>query len=193
MTWVDLAIFTPSPYRLHISSTRLGYSEDRQQQAPRPIQNRQSGNVQPFINSIHSGKARNMTRKLMVTVVLALVLVLSVSAAVFAYGPGPTNAQAGSGTGVCTEFVDENGDGVCDNAALNGSGAQSGIMARRGGQSQMLRGQGLGADFVDADGDGQCDSFVDADGDGVNDLAPKDGTGKQFGQGRGGRGQGRNR
>ena len=138
-----------------------------------------------------------MTRKLMVTVVLALVLVLSVSAAVFAYGPGPANAQGGgqqmwqqqdgSAAGVCTEFVDEDGDRVCDNA-------QAGMMARRGGgQSQMLRGQGLGDAFVDADGDGQCDNFVDADGDGVNDLAPQDGTGKQLGKGRGVRGQGRNR
>ncbi len=101
-----------------------------------------------------------MSRKLMVTLVLALVMVLSVSAAVFAQGPGPANTQGGQqmwqqqdgtglGTGTCTDFVDEDGDGVCDNALMDGTHAQAGTMARRGGQSQMqqsqkLQGQGLG-------------------------------------------------
>lgn len=150
-----------------------------------------------------------MSRKLMVTLALALVMVLSVSAAVFAQGPGPANTQGGqqmwqqqdgTGLGTCTDFVDEDGDGVCDNALMDGTHAQAGMMARRGGQSQMqgqmLRGQGLGEDFVDANGDGVCDLFVDADGDGINDAAPQDGTGKQLGRSQGMRGmqgQGRNR
>ena len=57
----------------------------------------------------------------------------------------------GQGNGRCDNFVDEDGDGVCD---LRGTG----------------RGQGNGPGFVDEDGDGQCDNFVDEDGDGVCDL-----------------------
>ncbi len=47
----------------------------------------------------------------------------------------------GPGQGNCSDFVDEDGDGVCDNA---GTG--------RG------HGQGNGSDFVDEDGDGVCDN-----------------------------------
>ena len=97
-------------------------------------------------------------------------------------------------------FVDADGDGVCDNW---GSG------------NQRLRtpgcGLGQGAGFVDADGDGVCDNwgsgnqrlrtpgcglgqgagFVDADGDGVCDNWNGQGAGVQRGQGRGlGQGQG---
>lgn len=42
-------------------------------------------------------------------------------------------------------------------------------------------GAGLCLNGGDLDGDGVCDNWVDADGDGVNDLAPRDGTGNQFG------------
>ena len=98
------------------------------------------------------------------TVSAALVLSLAVTGA-FA---------AGNGRG--RNYVDANGDGVCDNY-----------------------GTGRGQYFVDADGDGVCDNcgtgcgqyFVDADGDGVCDnctqqgLCPRDGSGRQNGWGRG--------
>lgn len=42
-------------------------------------------------------------------------------------------------------------------------------------------GAGLCLNGGDLDGDGVCDNWVDADGDGVNDLAPRDGTGNQYG------------
>ena len=50
---------------------------------------------------------------------------------------GPNRGQGGTGTGTCsgTNFVDTNGDGVCDNA-----------------------GTGTGVNFVDANGDGVCDN-----------------------------------
>ncbi|MCL4830452.1 MAG: hypothetical protein KJZ95_24055 [Caldilinea sp.] len=58
-------------------------------------------------------------------------------------------------------------------------------------------GAGLCLNGGDLDGDGVCDNWVDADGDGVNDTAPRDGTGNQYGRGRGQQagasGQGMNR
>jgi hypothetical protein len=51
------------------------------------------------------------------------------------YGPGRMN---GNGAGQCDEFVDEDGDGICD---LAGTG----------------QGQGTGPGYEDADGDGVCD------------------------------------
>ncbi len=88
-------------------------------------------------------------------------------------------------------FVDADGDGVCDNW---GSG------------NQRLRtpgcGLGQGQGFIDADNDGVCDNwngqgtglgqgFIDADNDGVCDNWNGQGAGVQRGQGRGlGQGQG---
>ena len=48
---------------------------------------------------------------------------------------GPNRGQGGTGTCSGTNFVDANGDGVCDNA-----------------------GTGTGVNFVDANGDGVCDN-----------------------------------
>lgn len=58
----------------------------------------------------------------------------------FGYGRGPTFGQ-GVGCGQGQGFVDEDGDGVCDNAGLG----------RR-------LGRGYGPNFVDEDGDGVCDN-----------------------------------
>jgi hypothetical protein len=105
-------------------------------------------------------------------------------------------------------FVDEDGDGVCDNC---GSVPGSGMGSQNGNGA-------MGSNFIDEDGDGVCDvcgnvpgsgmgsqngngtmgsNFVDEDGDGICDtcgMAPADGSGNQFGrqggqgsQGRGGR------
>ncbi|WP_125115251.1 hypothetical protein [Agathobaculum sp. Marseille-P7918] len=125
-----------------------------------------------------------MKKMVMGTVSAALVLSLAVTGA-FAAGNGRgRNYVDANGDGVCDNygtgrgqyFVDANGDGVCDNC-----------------------GTGRGQYFVDADGDGVCDNcgtgrgqyFVDADGDGVCDnctqqgLCPRDGSGRQNGWGRG--------
>ena len=104
-------------------------------------------------------------------------------------------------------FIDEDGDGICD---LMGTG--------QSGQGQGYGPWGLqagtcGGNFIDEDGDGVCDlagmgqgfgpggsqdgtcgdNFVDEDGDGVCDLAGSGqaGTGQGFGgRGRMGNGQG---
>ena len=156
-----------------------------------------------------------MSRKMIITLALSLVLVLVFSIGVFAQGPNPANSQNGAAAGIgtqqmqriqdptlnatgelgtCVNFIDEDGDGVCDNALLGGVGGQVGTMSRQNLQANSqsaLGGQGLGTDFVDADNDGACDNFVDADGDGISDIAPQDGTGSQFGQASQGRGRNR--
>ena len=106
--------------------------------------------------------------------ILAAALVLSVGI-VSAFAAGPDTGR---------NFVDADGDGVCDNCGT--------------GMGRGAGGQGLG--FVDADGDGICDNygtgagrgaggqgrgFVDADGDGICDNY---GTGAGCGF-RGGRGR----
>lgn len=134
-----------------------------------------------------------MLRKWMTAVVMAALLVVMVVGAAMAADDTPA---APYGPGQCTEFVDANGDGVCNNAPQNGTGNAYG----RGGQgrhagmgARNAAGQGQGQyrsdNFVDADGDGRCDLWQDEDGDGVNDSAPRNGTGNKHQRG-GGRGRG---
>ena len=102
-----------------------------------------------------------MKKMVMGAIRAALVLSMAVTGA-FA---------AGYDNGRGRNFVDANGDGVCDNYGT---------------------GTGRGQYFVDANGDGVCDNygtgcgrgqyFVDANGDGVCDNY---GTGCGRGQGRG--------
>ncbi|NJP04999.1 MAG: hypothetical protein HC837_04910 [Chloroflexaceae bacterium] len=91
-------------------------------------------------------------------IVMALLMVGPVTFAQQAQGPGQ-----GAGQGQCAgDFVDADGDGVCDNAGQN---------------------QGDGPNFVDADGDGVCDHAG---------QPPRDGSGQGRGGGpRDGSGQGR--
>ncbi len=158
-----------------------------------------------------------MKRTVMMAAVFALVLVLGVVAVAAAQGPGPVDnppgpAALGNGPGYgpgingqaplarfqdrsqaqLRNFVDEDGDGVCDNLGLMQGMAQRRGFAHRAalgngtGPMGLHQGQGQGygaGNFVDADGDGVCDNFVDEDGDGINDLAPRDGTGHQYGKG----------
>ncbi len=58
-----------------------------------------------------------------------------------------------------TNFVDADGDGICDNTGLP-------VGVRPG--TGMGTAQGVG--FVDADGDGVNDNFVDLNNDGICDL-----------------------
>lgn len=110
-------------------------------------------------------------------------------------------------------FVDEDGDGVCDTCGnVPGSSAGNQYGQANGGSAFVDEdGDGVCDNFIDEDGDGLCDlgggtgtgtgsgygsgTFVDEDGDGVCDTcgtAPADGTGNQYRRqgGRGGNGQG---
>ena len=92
---------------------------------------------------------------------------------------------------VCDEFVDEDGDGVCDNCDGEGLAPQDGTGNQYGRNrtDKAVRGRGNGnqekgancQEFVDEDGDGVCDN---CDGEG---LTPQDGTGNQYGKGMNGR------
>ncbi|MEZ4832218.1 MAG: hypothetical protein R2873_09490 [Caldilineaceae bacterium] len=121
-----------------------------------------------------------MSRKLSISFLMALILVMAISVAAMAAGPGPQNPDAGIGIngGLYGEFIDADGDGVCDSyvdrvPALDGTGSQWGAQA--GGQAKQA---GTGVNFVDADGDGVCDNCLNG---GVPVL---DGTGSQVRQGR---------
>jgi hypothetical protein len=115
-----------------------------------------------------------MKKWMLLTIAVVLVAIVALGPAVFAQGPtdgyGPSygnrsmfNGGYGphfvdeNGDGVCDNFVDQDGDGVCDYAGTD---------------------QGRGYGFVDENGDGVCDNFVDEDGDGVCDHA---GTGQGAG------------
>jgi hypothetical protein len=108
-------------------------------------------------------------------------------------------------------FVDENGDGINDNAPdADGDGIPNGqdpdyVKPADGSGAGVgqgsARGKGRGAKFhgfVDENGDGINDNLRDADGDGVANcqdsdwVRPMDGSGAKAGQGaRGGRGFGK--
>ncbi len=66
-----------------------------------------------------------------------------------AYGRGQMSHQAGQPQ---STFVDENGDGICDNLPTGGQAMQRG---QRGGMGSGLA-QGA---FVDENGDGICDNL----------------------------------
>lgn len=94
----------------------------------------------------------------------------------------------GTGAG-CVGFVDANGDGVCDNCgATSGTGCGhfvdangDGICDNHGTGCGHGHGGGCGGNFVDADGDGVCDNFGTGAGCG---------QGNGYGNGRGHHGGG---
>lgn len=73
------------------------------------------------------------------------------------------------GDGVCDGFVDEDGDGICDNAGENGHGegamgegngymgGRNGEMGEPGSHGNSHQGSEGGGRFLDEDGDGVCD------------------------------------
>ena len=119
-----------------------------------------------------------MKRLYVLTFLLGIALIPLASQGTFAEETTPP-AQSGPA------FVDEDGNGICDNYENGGRGLARGRGVGRG--RGIGRGRGTGGYFVDADGDGVCDNFtngtwrgvgrgrgtggyfVDADGDGVCD------------------------
>jgi hypothetical protein len=107
-------------------------------------------------------------RMIGIAAVVAVVGVMIVGAVAFAQEP-----VNGTPTDQYSNFVDADGDGVCD------------ICGNVPGSGQMMHGQGqqgaMGSNFVDADGDGICDNY------GAMSQGQRGGQG-QHGQ-RGGHGQ----
>lgn len=131
-----------------------------------------------------------MKRKMTVGLIVASLLVLGLVVTAFAQTGGPAyGAQNGAQTCLSGEWIDADGDGVCDNMGTAtglaqghrwgdtddmGSGGAQGMMAGRRGNMQAMRGsmgaRGMtGPGYMDADDDGVCDHFVDADNDGQCD------------------------
>lgn len=117
------------------------------------------------------------------------------------------NTAQAAGRGI--NYIDEDGDGVCDNCLVIGSRqAWGGRMGRgngnqmnanqgKGNGNQMNANQGKGNQAFAGQGQGQglglSEDFVDADNDGVCvnfGTRPMDGSGKQIGGGQGGQGTG---
>ena len=107
-----------------------------------------------------------MNTKRMVMIAVLMIGIFATGSLMFA-GKGPVGKKQPAKPAACTNFVDANGDGICDNCK-----------------------QGLCDNFVDANKDGICDNcphiqnqhngagqgngascgnFTDADGDGVCD------------------------
>lgn len=125
-----------------------------------------------------------MNTKLVAGILIAALVATSIGVAAARYGPenGARYVDA-DGDGVCDnigerpEFVDADGDGVCDNQGSRGF-------------------RGDARNYVDEDGDGICDNIGingrDSDGDGIPNgkdddyVRPRDGSGKQNGNRRGG-------
>jgi len=86
----------------------------------------------------------------------------------------------------CDEYVDEDGDGVCDNCDGEGLAPQDGTGNQNGRTDVNVAGRTKGVGYQG--NSKSCDEFVDEDGDGVCDncdgegLAPQDGTGNQKGR-----------
>lgn len=113
-----------------------------------------------------------MRNKLSISLAFALVLLLALAATALAQGPRNSNPGQ-NGPGLCENYIDEDGDGICDYAPRDGTGKHNGYAQGRGA--------GLGAGPYGSQ-DGSCDNYIDEDGDGVNDNAPRDGTGEQHGR-----------
>ena len=106
-----------------------------------------------------------MMRKLIVPVFAAVALVMVMGTVALAADTPTTPPNSAS---QCVNFVDADGDGICDNAS------------QQAGQGTGL-GQNSNGAFVDADGDGVCDKL------GQN-VPARDGTGSRNGGGNGQRG-----
>ncbi|MGD9157127.1 MAG: hypothetical protein PVG39_01850 [Desulfobacteraceae bacterium] len=123
--------------------------------------------------------------KRIATIIAVTICFLAIGSLSYAQQGGKGKGIAGAAQGA--NFVDNDGDGICDNAGAR--------MGRGRGNGKGLAGTAQGANFVDNDGDGICvnagarmgrgrgfrrnnvrgngtaqgPNFVDKDGDGVCD------------------------
>ena len=89
------------------------------------------------------------------TLILALgILAVSASAAL---AQSPTTPQPAAGTAVGANFVDANGDGICDLFQSGSRQGQGGGQAQRGKRLGPKDGSGFGAPAGAGTGTGICD------------------------------------
>lgn len=98
--------------------------------------------------------------------IISLCIVLGVS---FAYAGSGKNFAKNTDAANTTvikgpNFVDENGDGICDNQGKKGKGGGKGKHNRRGardGSGPKNGSNNRGPNFADKNGDGICDNRVE--------------------------------
>lgn len=130
-----------------------------------------------------------MSRRTTLVLAIAMVMMLAFAGVAWAQTPVATETPAATATEEATvvatetttataatgcpygDFVDEDGDGICDNREDGAAGQQWGPGAAAGGMGNMMgnmmRGgmmggmMHMGKNFVDADEDGICDNCED--------------------------------
>ncbi len=115
--------------------------------------------------------------KKIITLGLTSAVVLSIGTTAFAATPvqaanftSPNEKAIYKNIGTYPNFIDEDGDGICDNTGLYiGSGRGKGINGGRfvdnnGDGLNDNIGSGAGGYFTDANGDGECDNAGTAQG-----------------------------
>jgi hypothetical protein len=150
--------------------------------------------VRPLIEYCPNGLNSNEVETTMKTRIMTGILIV----ALVAVSAGVAAAQYGQGGAGGAQYVDADGDGVCDN-----SGDRPGFVDEDGdGVCDNNCGRGCGGNgmnFVDEDDDGICDNIGingrDSDGDGVPNGQDGDYERSRDGSGRGngGESKGRNR
>ncbi len=97
--------------------------------------------------------------KRILTIAMLSIFLLTTGTYSYARGRGMGCCKANGGQAGCgMNYVDENGDGICDNAGTGkGKGAGKGYRNRLNNTSSAASAHG--PNYVDKDGDGVCDNF----------------------------------
>lgn len=97
--------------------------------------------------------------KRMTTIIVFTVCVLAIGSWSYAQGKGNCQRAAASNSGQGINYVDKDGDGICDNAGIRGAGNGRG----QGHRFRSGKGPGNarqhGPRYVDENGDGVCDNY----------------------------------
>ena len=91
------------------------------------------------------------------TIIMLTICILAVGSWSYAQGNGKRYGRGAGGAKCGMNYVDKNGDGICDNAGSRGAGKGQGYRGQ--GKNGAGRGAQRGPNFVDADGDGVCDNL----------------------------------
>ena len=101
----------------------------------------------------------NKMRKILTVGVLAVILIAVIGLVSAGYGPGSGTCD-GSKNSDRSDFIDEDGDGVCDNwVDENDDGLNDNrLMDGSGNQYKHGNGQGFGKHYGTGDGMGNCEN-----------------------------------